>query len=52
MFTKKNFNFVNTDKPYRKKTKHWEKAFSSYLARFKKLVDYETTNEYRFCNFS
>ena len=48
----KTFNFVNSDKPYCKKAKLCEKIFSSYVARFKKFVDYETTNECQLCNFS
>ena len=52
MFTKKTFNFVNTDRPFRKKAKPCEKLFSSYVARYKKFVDYETTNEYQRCSFS
>ena len=45
MFTKKHFDFVNTDKPYCKRAEPCEKPFSSFVARFKKCVDYETTNE-------
>ena len=43
------FNFVNTDK--RKKAKACEKIFTSYMARFKKFVDYETTNKFQLCIF-
>ena len=39
MFTKKHFDFVNTDKPYCKKAEPCEKPFSSFVARFKKCVD-------------
>ena len=46
------FHFVNTEKRPCKKAKAYEKTFSSYVARFKKFVDYETTSECQFCNFS
>ena len=52
MFIKKTFNFVNTDKPCCKKAKPCEKTFNSYVARLKKFVDYETTNDCQLYNFS
>ena len=48
MFTKKTLNFVNTDKPCRKKAKEYEKTFT----RPKKVDDYEATNECQLCNFN
>ena len=48
MFTKKHL----TDKSCCKKAEPCEKTFSSYVARLKKIVDYETTNQYQLCNFS
>ena len=38
----KTFNFGNPFKPCRK-SKACKKTFTSYVARFKKFVDYETT---------
>ena len=51
MLTKKSFNFVNTDKPCCNKAKIYEKTLTSYVARFKKFVDYETTNECQLCSW-
>ena len=48
----KTFNFVNTDKPCRKKAKACEKTFTSYVVRSKKFVDYESTNKCQLYNFS
>ena len=36
----KTFNFVNTNKPCRKKAKPCEKILSGYVARFEIFVDY------------
>ena len=56
MFTKKTFDFVDTDTPCRKKAKacECEKIFhqNCYLERFKKFVDYDTTSACQLCNFS
>ena len=38
MFTKKHFDFVNTNKPYCKKAEPCEKPFSSFVARFKNVL--------------
>ena len=45
----KTVNFVNTDKPCRKKVKACENTFTSYVARSKK---FETNNECQLCNIS
>ena len=47
----KTFNFGNPFKPCRK-SKACKKTFTSYVARFKKFIDYETTNECQLNNFS
>ena len=52
MFSKKTFNFANSDKPGRKKVMVCEQSFTSYLATYKIFVDYETTNERQLYNFS
>ena len=44
--------FAQTDKSCRTMANACAKTFMSYVARFKKFVDYESTSECQLCNFS
>ena len=52
MFTKKHLTLQTLINHAVRRLSPVKKTFSSYVAKFKKFVDYETTSECKLCDFS